>query len=553
MLSGSELNSGRPMVPGRFLRDFIERIMKESAAAVSQKLAELDRLFNPQTQMPKKPAVTAGYHTRLADGTPAHETRLAMDYALLCLSAGTPERNARAALVIDAVLKLQVIDPMDQHFGIWGWFAEEPPGRMDPADWNWADFIGARIAEALVLHSSQLASDLTAGMKQALDRAAMCIFRRQSPIGYTNIAIMGAGVSAVAGELLDRPVLLDYGRRKLQEVMLLAKKVGTFSEYNSPTYTIVAIEECERVLRLSRDPALTAMARQLLDVAWDMIAQRWHAPTGQWAGPHGRAYSDRVAADKRHKIEAALADRPALPLPRFVSTPVGADAEGVAKVAHTFLDRTSCIGSITREHTWTQRRPIIAYWLLADGLPAAVFKVEFLLDGRATPGLRLATSQVDNRLLVSGYPLHGCGVWHPYFHVPADGQFDLSDLRLRFALEAAGATVTQILPGRYRLSAGDHAVQIDLTDCFINDRKLSWQTDQADGTARLDTVLVDTAGRVDFVAMRLKFAAAIQLLAPGTPAIDAPVTLVDHTGTRQAHWSGVPDVTVPIASQRFSF
>lgn len=79
------------------------------------------------------------------------------------------------------------------------------------------------------------------------------IFRRNVTTDYTNIAIMGAVVTAAAGEILERPVLLAYARRRFLSLKESIEENGSFNEYNSPTCTVIAIEELDRLSFLVRD------------------------------------------------------------------------------------------------------------------------------------------------------------------------------------------------------------------------------------------------------------------------------------------------------------
>jgi hypothetical protein len=144
-------------------------------------------------------------------GAPTHT---ALDYALALLRSDDAADHRRAADVIARVLTLQNADPVSATYGIWPWLAEESLAEMAPLDWNWADFCGMRLALVLADHGDRLSSDLVGAMRRSLGHAAWAIFRRNTRPGYTNIAIMGAGVTAAAGELLDEPRLADYGRRR---------------------------------------------------------------------------------------------------------------------------------------------------------------------------------------------------------------------------------------------------------------------------------------------------------------------------------------------------
>ena len=147
---------------------------------------------------------------------------------------------------------------------------------MSPPDFNWADFLGARLAQMLVDHSDKLDAALRGKMLQALGHASVAIAKRNVGPAYTNIAIMGAGVTAVAGELLKEPSFLAYGRRRLQNVVKHTEYHSNFNEYNSPTYTLVVLEECDRILQLVRDLETRKAAEALRRVAWKTIADSYH-------------------------------------------------------------------------------------------------------------------------------------------------------------------------------------------------------------------------------------------------------------------------------------
>ena len=88
-----------------------------------------------------------GYHSQMSNGAWVHGTRDSLDYALALLQAGGGENEARATAVIHHVLQYQDTDPFSRIYGIWPWLMEEPLAKMNPPDWNWADFCGARLAQ----------------------------------------------------------------------------------------------------------------------------------------------------------------------------------------------------------------------------------------------------------------------------------------------------------------------------------------------------------------------------------------------------------------------
>ncbi len=271
---------------------------------VARTLAEWEARFEPARHLVSEVNLSPGYHTQIPDGEVVHSTRTNLHTAVLLLQAGGSERADRAAAIIRQVLAQQDTDPVSRTYGIWPWFFEEPLERMSPPDWNWADFCGAALGHILAEHANQIPADLAATIRLALGHAAWSIFRRNIPSGYTNIAIMGSGVTALAGEILEEPRLLAYGRRRMHAFLDYTRFHGGFNEYNSPTYTLVALNELERVLQLVHDAQMRAEAEEARRIAWQTIADHFHPSTAQWAGPHSRAYDNYLFTDSAQYLAA---------------------------------------------------------------------------------------------------------------------------------------------------------------------------------------------------------------------------------------------------------
>ena len=375
-------------------------------------LAECEKNYSPAHEMLGHRLKSAGYHTTVADGAWVHSTRASLDYALALLSAGEASCAERAAAVVRKVLALQDTDPTSRTYGIWPYFLEEPLRQMSPPDWNWADFCGALLMMMLTAHADKLPGGLAEAMRRSLGHAAWSIFRRNVGPGYTNIAVMGAGVTLAAGEMLSEPRLVDYGRRRLAGLAAHTAHHGGFTEYNSPCYTMVALHECERILQLAADASARADAETLRRAAWETVAEHFHPATGQWAGPHSRTYSDLLGERTARYLAAqtgvtigqagpedargdyhAAAPLPCPPelLDRFRRLPseaftirrrfLRAADEAASVWGTTWLSDAACLGSVSCDSLWTQRRGLIAYWL-APGAPAAVLRMRFLHDGR---------------------------------------------------------------------------------------------------------------------------------------------------------------------------
>ncbi len=522
-------------------------------------------VFDPRWNLITGTAYGPGYHTRLTPGTPVHPLRESIGRAVDLLVAGEDEAEAEALALIAGVLAHQEVDPYAPTYGIWPWFAEEPLSEMAPPDWNWADFIGVQLSEILLRFPERLPADLRTRVSEALGHAAWSVFRRNVQPGYTNIAIMGAAVACAAGEILGETRLLAYGRRRLTVFLAQAEDVGGFAEYNSPTYTILALEEIERILRLVRDADVRALAERLRRITWTMIAEHWHPGTGEWAGPQARAYGDRVkpglAATLAHKTgcvddaggtpsgwallgppcPADLARRfAALPTPETVIRRRFAKAADASRdiLGTTWMDGAACLGTVNRGTTWAQTRAVLGYWQV-EGAPAAVLRVRLLKDGKDFASGILWSAQDGPCVLVSFGLATDQGDWHCHLDRPADGTFSTSDLRLRLSVEGAGASV-EVAGDGWLLRCGSRLAQVHpLADCRFDDAPVAWEASTADGQAQVDLVLHRGAVRAVRPATLGRTIAACALAIRTQAATHEAVRCIPAAGSLELAWAGL--------------
>lgn len=480
-------------------------------------LAACDERYTPDAQMLGAPLKSAGYHTTLPDGTLVHGTRGSLDYALALLASGDAAHAERADAVVRKVLSLQDTDPARKTYGIWPYFLEESLDQMSPPDWNWADFCGAVLLMVLADHAARLADGLVAAIRTALRHASEAIIRRDVQPGYTNIAIMGAGVTLAAGELLDDARILGYGRQRLAKIVQHTDYHGGFNEYNSPTYTMVALHECERILQLVRDPAARADAETLRRVAWTTIADHFHPATGQWAGPHSRAYSDLLRDGTVRQLVARTSVAiggcrpddvrhdyaPLKPLPcpadlvaRFRALPQDPllvrrrffrrDTDDASTWGTTWFARDACLGTVNHDTLWTQRHPLVTYATAPDGV--AVLRLRFLHDGKDFASACIRNAQDGPRVLSLVGLVTNQGDWHCHLDRPADATFEAEDFRLRYELAGPGATATALGDGRFALAAPPFRVVIHTAHARFDGNDVTWELSQEEGKAYLDAV-----------------------------------------------------------------
>jgi hypothetical protein len=413
------------------------------------------------------------YQTNLRSMT-VHATRDSIEYASLLLYFDEPALIGRAASILKRVLPLQVRDPTSPYFGLWSYYIEEPLEKMNSADFNWADFIGALLLNILFLHERRISADLARSIRTAVQNAAACIRKRNVSLYYTNIAFQGTYVTLATGELLKDAELLDYAKQRFVRLEATVNESGSFAEYNSPTYMAVTLENISRIMMFVHDPGSREIAAKLNALAWKQIAEHWHAPTKQLSGPMSRAYSNDIGspmwiqkgtnnrvrfetlADLAKKAPGGEATIPTVdfrcpedlvllfgPTPRhqvrevFVAGTTLVDNLDVSKRAKavapiegtTLLTPAFCLGSANRSDFWIQRRPLIAYWGDATRPPKCL-QMRVIKDDYDFTSALLYSAQNQGSVLGSIRFRSDGGDKHPSLDRIKNGTFSLTQMRM---------------------------------------------------------------------------------------------------------------------------
>lgn len=513
-----------------------------------------------------------GYHSLVPPGTWAHQTRDNLDMAVFLLRSDNAGHHARAARIVDTVLGCQDTAPYSRNYGIWPWLVEEPLEKMAPPDFNWADFCGSALAVVLTESVAKLPAELVARIRAALGHAGWSIFRRNVQPGYTNIAIMGACVTAAAGELLAEPRLLVYGRDRLAAFLDYTDYHGGLNEYNSPTYTLVALHECERTLQLVQDAEVRALAERLRRFVWATLAEHFHPATGQLAGPHSRAYADVLSSDTASEIARATGqtirgagtadDKPSvvphLPCPeelrsRFAALPaetevrsrfIRREPDTNSTVGTSWLAPEACLGSVNADCLWIQRRPLIGYVKTPAGV--AVLKVEFLRDGKPCSAAEVRTAQRNGQALSAFQIVTNKGDHHIHLDRPANGIFRASDWRIRYRALGTGCTVQATGDGEFRFVLGTWQAVLKTLPARFAGQSVPWTCGSDETGAWVDAVLYTGEERPWPLAElgETAIAAALELVAPrAIPTAAMPTVRSDGTAYHYA-WNDLA-VTMP--------
>lgn len=533
--------------------------------------------YNPAVRMVSAPFSSPGYHTTLKGGT-VHSTRTALIYAVALLDTGDEPLRQRACDILDAVTALQDTDPNSKTYGIWSWFLEEPLAQMAPPDWNWADFCGTQLLQVALDHRHRLPADLAARVDAAIRHAAYSIKRRNVGPGYTNIALMGTYVTTVAAERYGLADLKDYAAQRLRRFYNYTKEQGSFTEYNSPTYSVVALEELGRMRQHIQDPDARTLIDDLYRMAWEDIALHFHVPSRQWAGPHSRCYSTLLRPSTLALLQRGLdpdpgwgADEPTiteqrldLPCPpdlhplftrldtprEVVKTYLKADPPVIGT---TWLENAFTLGSVSRGDFWNQRRGVLAYW----GTPQAPasLHVRFLRDGYDFAAAQLFTAQRRGDLLAAVNLSTDGGNTHLHLDRIKDGRFTAASLTLRFEFSGSAAARTPAVPAATdapaSLDFGDCRLSLAVPFCAFDGLTPVWQSGKDNERAWLDLVLYAGDERT-FDLTRLASAAlgfALRLAASEAPAPQPRHTLAD--GRLALAWHDLR-VSVPVRPDKVS-
>ena len=269
--------------PAEWNRTLIEKAAKAADERFDDKEQMLRSILGPGYR----------YHTNLRDRQ-VHPTRDSLEYALTLLEEGSAERVARAKRVLERVLPLQVKDPASKWYGIWGYYLEEPPDKMSPADWNWADFNGSYLLLIELRHGAKLETGLRGEVRSAIAHAAESVKRRNVTMSYTNIAIKGTFVTMAAAELAGDSALGAYARERTVRLAKQIDETGTFNEYNSPTYARVSLTSLTRYRMYVKDEETRSRMARIERRLWEHMAAHWDAARAQFAGPMSRCYSNDI-------------------------------------------------------------------------------------------------------------------------------------------------------------------------------------------------------------------------------------------------------------------
>lgn len=547
------------------------------AAELKRRLESVERQgehYDSEERLLKKwfgDAYSYNWYTRNAY---AHPTRDSLGYAVALLDTYEDAHVARASDVIARIIEIQEDDPSHEHFGVWPHLMEEPLGEGPYVDRNWADFLGKDLLHVMIYHRDRLSKELVADVEASLRRACEAIRIRNVRPGYTNIAVMGSYDTLVAGETLGDDELIARGLDRLRDLHAYVEDNGTFTEYNSPTYTMVALRDLATFRHHVRHPEAKSMVDGLFRLAWEVTARHFHPTTHQWSGPNSRSYNALSRkGDGRNEgtlrtieewtseaVDFGLGTTPQDPSwacmdarcpadlePLLVSVDTPREiVETVVKrdplphVATTWITPEVSLGSINHQDTWNQRRNVLAFWGTANA--PSCLKVRLIYDGYDLSTGAIWTRQDKHRVLGALTFATDGGGKHLSLEKLENGTFEAEELALRFEFSGSAADADVTLPDTIdepvTVSHQGVDIGVHVPYAAFSDYTPSWAVTGTEDTRSLD-LTIHRGDKRTFVLPEVETAAVAFAVQVGGEGVIEPAHAEVAGDRLEVSWGGL--------------
>ncbi|WP_152393445.1 hypothetical protein [Paenibacillus guangzhouensis] len=488
--------------------------------------------YNEDIKMLRTPFTSPGYHTKLRNVEYVHPIRDSLDYALAILDSHEDTYLDRAFEILRTILILQDQQADSPTYGIWSWYFEEPLSMMSPPDWNWADFIGRRLLQVLMRHSNRLPADLQQLTSQAICHSCEAIIKRNVGPDYTNIAIMGAFVTLIAGERLMNRAYFEYGLDRLQRLYDYSTQTGAFLEYNSPAYSTVAILELSALVTYSNTVEAKRLANELLDATWLTVAEHFHPQLKQWSGPHARSYQTFLGRSHLSFLQMACKGEvlfvsddefvyglewyaQGIVCPKrlhglFTSIDVRELRQDLppyhefrTRTAYTYMTPEFTLGTFNHNVMWKQCRNLLGY-VHTGNQEQSYIQLRVLHDGYDFCSAVYTSSQEQVSVLYGiQFALDG-GDTHVNLD-PIHGWMTASDLRIRIEIGSTGKVPAwkQMGEDAFQMSLGETTLSVKaLYGAMDGFSAFHWELIEEGPVVSLDYVLYEgEPAEIDFHAM----------------------------------------------------
>ena len=213
------------------------------------------------------------------------------EFACAIYRAKREELYDLAEKTLRKIVSIQDVRKTSKTYGMWSYYLEEDLDHMLNPDPNMADFNARFFVYILKKCRECLSDDLVEMLKAAVYRASECSIRRNVSPDYTNISLMSLNTIVNTAEIHKDEAMLKKGRERIQKAYEYNYISGCFSEFNSPCYTPVAIEELGRMMDLFDDEECLDYAKKLNHICWEMVLKQYDLKMSLSAPPYIRTYN----------------------------------------------------------------------------------------------------------------------------------------------------------------------------------------------------------------------------------------------------------------------
>jgi hypothetical protein len=542
---------------------------------LNESLQRSHKRYDPGGKMITSTLHGYNYHTDAESGV-FHDIRSSFWYAGSLLDLGDKQYTQRAFDVIEKTISLQDQNPDSKSCGVWPYYQEEPlTTKKAPIDYNWADFNAVTLLDVWMGHQEDIPEALKPTIKNSIILAAKAVQKRNVGPGYTNIAIMGTYVTYTVSHLFDLPEMKEYAQNRMKKFYDYTLDKGGFTEYNSPTYTMVALDELYRMKMHIIEPSARQIVDSLYSIGWEMIARHYHQQTGQWAGPHSRSYGtlvgpsfyailkeasngkivtgiDEIQGDVKikHQIPEYLLHY--FLSPEYPRTETDVFEKVKPQIIGTcYMTDKYALSTASQSSLWIQRRPFLVYW--GDAQNPKYLQVRFLHDDYDFTSVNFQSQQRENNVLAGiSFATNG-GDKHPSFDRLKEGKFKAKDLRLRFEFGNVKTEDLTLPLSNYAFNSffiNGFQFNLQLYQTIFDQFKGYWEKGGNERASWIDFVIYSGA-ETDFNLSEMKQAVLGFTFSMGIQGVHLPTDKPDFSindGILNAKWNGLM-LDIPVKPQ----
>jgi len=184
--------------------------------------------FDPSANMLAREEATGTFHSVVQSAALAESL----------VRHGDRQNIATTEKVIAAVIACQITDSNDPHFGNFLWEKETEVVE----DLNAVEFVLFRFIPLLIEFPDRFSPETRDSMLNSIRHGLTAIERIDVHLLYTNIVLKDICNSCLGGELLGDKRIAKRGYLKMRNWFDRTRRSGMPTEYNSPPYTMLAIE-----------------------------------------------------------------------------------------------------------------------------------------------------------------------------------------------------------------------------------------------------------------------------------------------------------------------